>query len=85
MARQADTEANERYEMNVCRPGMCICILHFQQLNFSFIIHLPRIASTIKILFQICSVYYLLWGNPADMDFQDDYSLLGKSESEAGN
>ena len=39
---------------DVSHPGVCIYILHFQTLNFSIIIHMPRIASVIKILFQIC-------------------------------
>jgi hypothetical protein len=42
--------------------------------------HLPRIASTIMILFQICRVHHLLRGNTADIDFEDDNSLLGESE-----
>jgi len=42
--------------------------------------HLPRIASALKILFQICWVHYLLRGNTADIDFEDDNSFLGKSE-----
>jgi hypothetical protein len=41
---------------------------------------LRRKASTIKNLFQICSVHYLLRGNTADIDFADDNSLLGESE-----
>lgn len=38
----------------VRHPDNCIYILYFSMLNFSFLIHMPRIASTIKILFQIC-------------------------------
>jgi hypothetical protein len=34
----------------------------------------------IKILFQICGVYYLLRGNTADIDCKEDNSLLGVSE-----
>jgi hypothetical protein len=41
--------------------------------------HMPRIASVIKILFQICWVHYLLRGDTADVDFEDDNSLLGES------
>jgi len=32
-----------------------------------------------KILFQICGVHYLLCGNSADVDFEDDNNLLGES------
>ena len=59
---------------------MCIYILRFQTLNFSIIIHMPRIASVIKILFQIYGVHYLLGGNTADIDFEDDNSLLSEFE-----
>jgi hypothetical protein len=38
----------------VCHPGVCICILHSQTISFAIIIHLPRIVSVIKILFEIC-------------------------------
>jgi hypothetical protein len=41
--------------------------------------HMPRIASAIKIFFQICWVHYLLRGDTADVDFEDDNSLLGES------
>jgi hypothetical protein len=47
--------------------------------------HMPRIASAIKILFQICWVHYLLRGNTTDLDFEDDNSLLGESEGEDQN
>jgi len=43
---------------------------------------MPRIASAIKILFQICWVHYVLSGNTADIDFEDDNSHLGESEGE---
>jgi len=35
----------------------------------------------IKILFQICRVHDPLRGNTAEIDFADDNSLLGESES----
>jgi len=38
----------------ICRPDMCIDIYLFPVLNDSTLIHLPRIASTIQILIQIC-------------------------------
>jgi len=66
----------------VRHPGVCIDILHFKTHNFSMIMHMPRIASPIKILFQICSVHYLLCGYTADIDFEDDNSLLSQSEGE---
>jgi len=44
--------------------------------------HMPRIASTIKILFQICWVYYLLRRNTADIDYKDNDSFLSESEGE---
>jgi len=40
----------------VCHPDMCIYILLFRTLNFSILMHMPRISSTIKVLFQICSL-----------------------------
>jgi len=43
--------------------------------------HMPRIASLIKIFFQIRWVHYLLRGNTADIDFEDDSSLLSGSEN----
>jgi len=43
---------------------------------------MPRIASAIKILFQIGWVHYLLGGNTADICFEDGNSLLSKSEGE---
>jgi len=46
---------------------------------------MPRIASAIKILFQICWVHYLLHGITADIDYEDDSSLLSESESEDKN
>jgi hypothetical protein len=42
--------------------------------------HMPRIASAIKILFPICWVHYLLRGNTTDVDFEDDNSLWSESE-----
>jgi len=47
--------------------------------------HMPRIASAIKMLFQICRVHYLLHGNTTDIDFEDDSSLFSESESEDMN
>jgi hypothetical protein len=46
---------------------------------------MPGIARAIKILFQICWVHYLLRGNTADVDFEDDNSLLGESEGDDKN
>jgi len=46
---------------------------------------MPRIASAIKILFQICWVHCLLRENTADIDYEDDNSLLGKSDGEDKN
>jgi len=46
---------------------------------------MPRIASTMKIVFQICGVHYLLRGNTTDIDFEDDNCLLGESEGEDEN
>jgi len=40
----------------VCHPDMGIYILSFPTLNVSILMHMPRIASAIKILFQICWV-----------------------------
>jgi len=47
--------------------------------------YMPRIASAINILFQICWVHYLLHGNTADIDSEDDSSLVSKSESQDKN
>jgi len=38
----------------VYHPDMCIYIRLFPVLNFSILMHMPRIASAIKILIQIC-------------------------------
>jgi len=38
----------------VCHPDMCIYIHLFPRLNFAIYMHMPRIASMIKIVFQIC-------------------------------
>jgi len=38
----------------VCHPDMCIYILLFPMLNLSVLMHMPRIASVIKISFQSC-------------------------------
>jgi len=38
-----------------------------------------------KISFQICWVHYLLRGNTADIDFEDDSSHLSESQSEDEN
>ena len=42
--------------------------------------HMPSITSAVKILFEICWVHYSLRGNTADVDFEDNDSLLGESE-----
>jgi len=47
--------------------------------------HMPRIASVMKIFFQNGWVHYLLQGNTTDIDFEDDSSLLSESESENEN
>jgi len=41
-------------KQKVCHPDMCIYILRFPEPNLSILIHMPRIACTIKIPFQIC-------------------------------
>jgi len=74
-------------EMNVmkskvCHPNVWIYILHFQTLNFSIIMDMPRIAIAIMILFQMCWVHYLLPGSTADIDFENDDSLLSVSDGE---
>jgi len=38
----------------VCHPDMCIYILFLPVLNFSLLMHMPRIASVIKFSIQIC-------------------------------
>ena len=43
---------------------------------------MPRIASAIKILFPICWVHYLLHRNTTKIDFDDNDSLLSKSEGD---
>ena len=69
-------------KLKVCHPGVCIYILLFPILNFPSILHMPRIASAIKSIFQICWVHYLLRGNATDIDFEDESSLLRESGSE---
>jgi len=38
----------------VRHPDICIYILSFPAVNFSILIHMPRIACVIKILFPLC-------------------------------
>ena len=38
----------------MCHPDMCISIPLFPVLNFSILMQMPRIASVLKILIQIC-------------------------------
>jgi hypothetical protein len=66
-------------KLMVYHPCVCIYILRIPTLHFSIIMHMPRIASTIKILFQICWEHYLLCGDTADVDFEHDNSLLGEA------
>jgi hypothetical protein len=40
-------------KQTVCHPAMCIYILRFPVLDFSIMIHMPWIASMIKIIFRI--------------------------------
>ena len=44
--------------------------------------HMLRIASIIKISFRICGVYYLLGGNAADINLEDERRLLRESHCE---
>jgi len=69
-------------KLKVCHPCVCIYILPFETLKISIIMHMLRRASAIKILFQICRVHYLVHANTADIDFEDDRSLLSESGSE---
>ena len=41
-------------KLKVWHPDMCISILLFPARNFSIMMYMPRIASAIKILIQIC-------------------------------
>jgi len=72
-------------KQKVCHPGVCIYIPRIPTLNFSIIMHMPRIGSAMKILFQICWVHYLRRGNTADIDFEDESSHLSESESDDEN
>jgi len=45
----------------VCHPDICIYILLFPVLNVQILMHMPKIASVIKILIQIC---WLMKGHP---------------------
>jgi len=40
-------------KQKLCHPDMSIYILFFPALNISILLHMPRIASVLKILFQI--------------------------------
>jgi len=60
----------------------CIYILHCQTLNFSIIMYMSRITRVVKISFAISWLHYLLRRNTADIDFEDDNSLLGESKGE---
>jgi hypothetical protein len=64
---------------------MCIYILCIPTLNFAIIMHMARIASSIDTVFQINSVHNLLGRNTADIDFEDNSSLLSESESQEEN
>jgi hypothetical protein len=48
-----DTEGNESYEIEGMPSRSVYMHFHFHTLNSSIIMHMPRIASPIKILFQI--------------------------------
>jgi len=54
MCRLVKTEEHKVPQWRVCLEDMYIFILLFPTLNFSILMHMPRIASAIKILFQIC-------------------------------
>jgi len=41
-------------QSKVCHPDFCIYIVLFPVVNFSIMMHMPRIASVIKIWIQIC-------------------------------
>jgi len=41
-------------ESTVCHPDICIYLLLFPMLNLLILMHIPRISSAIKIIFQIC-------------------------------
>jgi hypothetical protein len=66
-------------KQKLCHPCVCIYILRIPKLHFSIIMHMPIIASPMKIVCQICWVHYLLCGNTTDVDFEDNNSLLGDS------
>jgi len=70
---------------NVWHPYLCIYIHRNATFEFSIIMHMPRIASMIKIVFQICCDNYVLCGNTADIDFEEDNSHLGESEGAEEN
>ena len=74
----------------VCQLDMCIYILHFPTLSLAILMHIPRIASVTKFLFEICwlmrnihlLVHDLLCGDVADNHCADERSLLSKPDSE---
>ena len=77
-----DTDGHGSYEIEAMLSKFVY--LYSPHPNTEFFNHndMPRIASAINILFQICWVQYLLRGNTADIDFRDDDSLLSESEGE---
>jgi hypothetical protein len=72
----------EVMKFKVCHPSVCIYILRCPILNFSTIMHLPKIANMIKISFLICCVHYLLHGNTTDIQFEDECSLVSEFATE---
>jgi len=84
-APSGDTEGNASYEIE----GMLSrCVyMHSPLPNTQFFNHnaLPRIASAINIVFQLCWILYSLGGNTADIDFEDDSSFLSESDSMGKN
>jgi hypothetical protein len=84
-APPSDIEGHECYYIEGI-ASLCVYI-HSAHPNtqFSILMHRPRIASTIEIVFQMYSVHYLLHGNTADVDFEDGNSVLGPSKGEDKN
>jgi len=77
----SDTEGSESDEIEGM-PSRCVYIHSpLPNTQFSIIIHIPEIASAIKILFQICWVHYVLCSNMADFDFEDESRLWSESDS----
>jgi len=55
-AAPSDNNGARCSQLQICLPDMHLNILLFPAPNFSIMMHMPRIVSTVKISFQICDL-----------------------------